>query len=232
MSFKSLTCLTLATLAVCSGSAFATGFANGGFEIANTAANPPGPASYFSMAWLAAPTGNPALWSTAQAHSGTHSALLTVPGGFGGSTLFQNSTDNGGMPALTAANVGETPTLSFFALGDVGTTGNVLFALRYLDGKGNILGNSGNQFFQNKINTSSWSQISFVGAPIPVGTTSLFLEMNSAVGPLLDGRSNAVYIDDIGIAGLSPAVPEPQSYALMLSGLLLMGVWVRRGASV
>ena len=84
------------------------------------------------------------------AHTGAFSALLTVPAGFGGSTLFQNSVDHGGMAMLDASAVGQTPVLSFWATGDVSTTGNVLFALRYLDGIGNILGGSGNQFFQNQ----------------------------------------------------------------------------------
>lgn len=202
------------------------GFANGGFEAAPSAANPPGGAAFFADGWLAAPTGNPALLSNV-AHSGAHSALLTVPGGFGGSTLFQNSVDHGGLPMLTAFNVGDTPVLSFWAKGDVSTTGNVLFALRYLDGIGNILGGSGNQFFQNAINTSTWSQITFQAAAIPVNTKAVFLEMNTAVGPLLDGRSNAVFIDDVSLA-LAAAVPEPSSYAMLMAGLLGLGFLSRR----
>lgn len=229
MISKSLPTVALAALALCAGSVQAAGFANGGFETGNTAANPPGGSTYFAQGWLAAPTGNPALWSTVDAHGGTHSALLTVLGGFGGSTLFQNSIDHGGLPPLTAANVGKTPILSFWAKGDVSTTGNVLFAVRYLDGIGNILdGNGGNHFFQSQINTSSWSQITYQLDAIPVGTKALFLEMNTAVGPLLDGRSNAVYIDDINVAG----VPEPETYALMLAGLAAVGAMVRRRRSV
>ena len=232
MISKSLSSLALATFALCAGSAQAQGFANGGFETGNGAGNPPGGAAFFAQGWLAAPTGNPAMWSTADAHAGTHSALLTVPGGFGGSTLFQNSIDHGGLPALTAANVGNTPMLSFWAKGDVSTTGNVLFAVRYLDNIGNILnGNGGNHFFQNQINTSTWSQISFQLNAIPVGTKALFLEMNTAVGPLLDGRSNAVFIDDISVSGLTAPVPEPETYALMLAGLAAVGAMVRRRQS-
>ncbi len=202
------------------------GVANGSFEMASTAVNPPGGATFFAGGWLAAPTGNPAMISN-DAHTGMHSALLTVPNGFGGSTLFQNSVDQGGMAPLTAFNVGDKPMLTFWAKGDVSTTGNVLFALRYLDGTGNILGNSGNQFFQNSINTNTWSQISYQSGAIPVGTKAVFLEMNTAVGPLLDGRSNAVYIDDINL-GLAAAVPEPETYALMLAGLAGVAAMVRR----
>lgn len=216
--------LALGFVAGAANAATTNGFANGGFEVAPSAANPPGGAAFFADGWLAAPTGNPALWSSV-AHTGAHSALLTVPAGFGGSTLFQNSIDHGGLPALGAANVGDTPMLTFWAKGDVSTTGNVLFSLRYLNGTGTILGNSGNVFFQSQINTSTWSQISFQGAAIPAGTKAVFLEMNTAVGPLLDGRTNAVYIDDINLA---LAVPEASTYAMLLAGLAGLGFVARR----
>ncbi len=225
LNFKKMTAIGAASVMalLVAGAAQANGFANGSFETASTAVNPPGGVSYFAAGWLAAPTGNPAMISNV-AHTGLHSALLTVPGGFGGSTLFQNSVDHGGLAPLDASAVGLKPMLTFWAKGDVSTTGNVLFALRYLDGIGNILGGSGNQFFQSQINTSTWSQISFQAAAIPAGTKAVFLEMNTAVGPLLDGRTNAVYIDDIN---LSP-VPEPETYALMLAGLAGVAVMVRR----
>jgi PEP-CTERM motif len=231
MISKSVSSIALAVLALCAGAAQAQGFANGGFETANSAVNPPGGAQFFAQGWLAAPTGNLAQWSTV-AHTGAHSALLTVPNGFGGSTLFQNSIDHGGLPALTAANVGDLPTLSFWAKGDVSTTGNALFAMRYLDGIGNILNGSGNQFFHTQINTNTWTQISFAMPAIPTGTVALFVEMNTAVGPLLDGRVNAVYIDDIMVSGLTAPVPEPETYALMLAGLAGVAAMVRRRRSV
>ena len=196
------------------------GFANGGFE---TAASDP---SQFAAGWLAAPTGFPAMLSNV-AHTGEHSALLTVPTGFGGSTLFQDSVAHGGLAALTAANVGDTPILSFWAMGDVSTTGNILFSLNY-QGASGILGSSGNQFFQGSINPNTWTLISFQAAAIPAGTTSVFLEINTAVGPLLDGRPNAVYVDDIQLSLATAAVPEPGSYALLIAGLAAVGMVVRR----
>lgn len=213
---------TLATLALAgiTGAAAATttnGIANGGFETAAT------DGGQVAAGWLTAPTGNPVLWSN-EAHTGAHSALLTVPNGFGASTLFQDSAGN--LPALTAANVGDTPLLTFWAKGDVSTTGNVNFWLRYL-GTGGILLDSGAQSFGGSLNASSWTQISFQAGAIPAGTTSVFLEMSTAVGPLLDGRPNAVYIDDIQLT-LTTAVPEPASYALLIAGLGVVAAIARR----
>lgn len=226
MISKSLSSIALASLALCAGAVQAAGFANGGFEAGNDAGNPPGGAAFFAQGWLASPTGNPAMWST-EARTGAHSAVLTVPGGFGGSTLFQNSVDHGGLAELSDANVGDTPMLSFYAKGDVTNTGNVLFSWRYLAGNGGILGNSGNVFFQNRINTSTWTEITFQGGAIPMGTRAMLLEMNTAVGPL-EGRINAVYIDDITVSGLTAPVPEPETYALMLAGLAGVAAMVRR----
>jgi len=211
--------LTLAGLAGSTAAATTNGIANGGFETA-------GPPTWVAAGWLAAPTGHPALLSD-EAHSGAHAALLTVPTGFGASTLFQDSTAHGGLPALTTANVGDTPVLSFWAKGDVSPTGNVMFALRYMGASG-ILADSGNQFFQGSLSANSWTQVSFQAGAIPVGTTSVFLELNTAVGPLLDGRTNAVYIDDVQLRLTTAAVPEPETYALLLAGLGTVAAIARR----
>jgi hypothetical protein len=221
-NFKTIA-IFAAVMTLTAGHVQANGFANGSFETAASAVNPPGGATFFAAGWLAAPTGNPAM-RVAGGYNSAFAALLTVPTGFGGSTLFQNSVDHGGMAPLGASAVGLTPMLTFWAKGDVSTTGNALFSLRYLNNTGTILGNSGNQFFHNAINPNTWSQISFQGAPIPVGTEAVFLEMNTAVGPLLDGRPNAVYIDGINLA----PIPEPETYALMLAGLAGLGLMVRR----
>lgn len=220
MSFKSLSISAVAVLSLCGGAAQAQNlFANGGFETAPTgAAPPPGGSGYFAANWLFAPTGNPVLHSTT-ARTGSFSANVTAPNGFGGSTMFQNSVDHGGMAPISADMAGMTTNLSFWALGDVSTTGNILFSLRYLAANGGILGSSGNVFFQNQINPTTWSNITFAGAAIPVGTTAMFLEINTAVGPLLDGRPNSVFIDDLSLM----AVPEPGTYALMMAGLAFVG---------
>ena len=211
------TALALAGLASSAQAATTNGFANGDFETA------PADASQVAADWLTAPTGHPAQLSD-DAHTGSHSALLTVVGGFGASTLFQNSP-----VALTAADVGDAPLLTFWAKGDVSTTGNANFWLRYM-GASVILLDSNAQSFGADLKLDDWTQISFQGAAIPVGTTSVMLEINTAVGPLLDGRTNAVYIDDIDLALATPtaAVPEPGSVALLLAGLATVGAIARR----
>lgn len=232
MKFKSLSIATATAVLLFSGASQAqlvNGFANGGFETGpSSTAPPPGGSGFFAEGWLFAPTGNPVQLNTnpANSFSGNNSANLTVPTGFGGSTLFQNSIDHGGLAPLTSLNVGETPMLSFWAKGDASTTGNALFSLRYLDGIGNILGNSGNIFFHTQINPTTFTQIMFQGAAIPAGTLALFLEMNTAVGPLLDNRPNSIFVDDISFQ-ITP-IPEPGTYALLLAGLGIVGATAAR----
>ena len=48
--------------------------------------------------------------------------------------------------------------------------------------------------------------------------------MNTAVGPLMDGRPNAVYIDDVVLT----SVPEASTYAMLLAGLAGLGFVARR----
>lgn len=210
--------LALAGMAAQADAATTNGLANGGFE------TPATDGGQVAAGWLTAPTGNPVQWSDV-AHTGSHSALLTVPAGFGASTLFQDS--QGNLPPLASANVGDTPLLTFWAKGDVGTTGNANFWLRYLGATG-ILLDSGAQSFGAGLSVGDWTQVSFQGAAIPVGTTSVMLEINTAVGPLLDGRANAVWVDDIDLALTTAAVPEPGSLALLLAGLTTVGALARR----
>jgi hypothetical protein len=220
LKLKTLAALAAACLlAGTAGAATTPGFANGGFE---TIA-PDG----FADGWRVAPTGNPALLSN-DAHTGSHSILLTVPAGFGASTLFQDSFGHGNLPPLGAANVGDAPLLSFWTKGDVSPTGNVMFSLAYMSASNQRLYESGNQFFHSKLKVDGWTQITFQGAAIPVGTTSLFLEINTAVGPLEGGRINAVYVDDLQFALTTAPVPEPESYALLIAGLAVVGAVARR----
>jgi PEP-CTERM motif len=216
MSFKSLSIVAAAALALCAGAAQAdNGFANGGFEAGPGATTP-------ALSWLAAASG---YTLSTDAHSGSYAAQLMSPQ-TNAAIMLQNSIEQGGLPALT---VGDTPVLSFWAKGTAGTTGNVLFALRYLDGVGNILYSSMNQFFQTAINTSAYTQITFNGGAVPVGATAAFIEFSQAIGPIngTDLLAGKVLIDDINLQVATP-VPEPGSYAMMLAGLGVVGFIARR----
>ncbi|WP_457356584.1 PEP-CTERM sorting domain-containing protein [Roseateles sp. P5_D6] len=215
------TCVAMATLLLAgtAGAATTNAFANGGFE----AAAGPG---QLAAGWLTAATSSPATLSS-DAHSGSFALLLSAPNGFDASIALQDSVGHGGMPVLGAANVGDTPWLSFWAKGDASTTGNAFVTLRYMGANG-IISTALNQQFQGQLSTSSWTQVSFQAAAVPVGTTSVFIEIGTAVGPILENRANAVLVDDLQFAIQTAAVPEPGSYALLLAGLATVGAIARR----
>ena len=213
MSFKSISKIAAAALALSAFSAHAAnGFANGGFETIGTTT----PAA----SWLQAANG---YTRSTDAHTGSFSAQL-ASAAFGAAVMLQNSIEQGGLPPLLG---GQSPVLTFWAKGTAGGTGNVLFALRYLDNIGNILAGSGNQFFQNSINVNTWTQIAFNGPAVPVGATAAFIEFSQGIGPIEPGLpAGKVLIDDINLQ--VTAVPEPGSVAMMLAGLGAVGLMVRR----
>lgn len=225
MSFKSLSIVAAAALALCAGAAQAqttNGFSNGGFETTAVPAGTQGPADD----WLRFNSG---YTLSSDAHTGSFAAqLASVP--FAAAITAQNSIDQGGLAPLVA---GDTPTFSFWAKGFAGTTGNVNYALRYLDGTGNILATSNNVFFQSLINTSTWTQFTNNIGAVPVGAVAAFLEFSQGIGPIGPGPAGEnflpglVLIDDVYL-GVAAAVPEPESYALMLAGLAVVGSIVRR----
>ena len=210
---KSIAILATALAAVSAQAATTNGFANGGFETAGV--------TTAALSWLAAAGG---YTRSTDAHSGSFSAQLMSPA-FNAAVMLQNSIEQGGLPPLTA---GDTPTFSFWAKGNAGGTGNVLFALRYLDSIGNILANSNNQFFQGSINTTSWSQITYNLGAVPVGAVAAFVEFSQGIGPIDAGNpAGKVLIDDLYLGVVTP-VPEPESYAMMLAGLGGLGFLIRR----
>jgi hypothetical protein len=217
MSFKSLSIVAAAALALCAGAVQAQNrLANGGFEATGpTAATP-------ATSWLKGAAGYSL---SSDARTGSFAALLNSPA-LNAAVVLQNSVEQGGLPAL---NAGDNLFLSFWAKGTAGATGNATFALRYLDGIGNILYDSLAQSFTSKINTSSYTQITFNAAPpVPTGAVAAFIEFGQAIGPIGTGPAGEnwfagnVLIDDVSL------VPEPGSYALMLAGLGVVGMIVRR----
>lgn len=222
MFFKSLSIVAAAALALCAGAVQAqttNGFANGGFETVGPAATP-------ALDWLKGAAG---YTLSTDAHTGSYAAQLASPA-LNAAVVLQNSIEQGGLPPLTE---GDTPVLSFWAKGTAGATGNVTFALRYLDSIGNILYDSLSKSFSGSINTSAYTQISFTGGVVPVGAKAAFIEFSQAIGPIGTGPAGEnwfagkVLLDDVNLAVAAP-VPEPETNALMLAGLGVVGFIVRR----
>lgn len=237
MSFKSINVLATAALGLFAGVAQAqvSGLANVGFEqLANGS-----PVGEFANGWM---QNGGAVRSTADFHTGSASAFLTITNGQpGGVGLFQNSVDHGQLAAVDPLNWGTSPTLSFWYKGNASETGNFTYALRYLNGSGNILStNSGSVSVITGNVDRPWTQ--FTRTPntvIPVNTAAVFLEMTLAAGPsgtfpgcgptgsFCNWGTPALYIDDISLTLANP-IPEPGTYALMLAGLAGIGAVARR----
>lgn len=194
----SLIAAIVACSAVCltnASAATVNGFANGGFELAGTTT----PAE----SWIVAAEG---YTLTTDARTGNFAAQLMSPT-TNAAVFLQNSVNDGLMAPLIE---GDNPLLSFWSKGFAGTTGNVLFGLRYLASNGVILSNGGRQF-QSEINPTTWTEITFDLGAVPAGAESAFIEFSQAIGPI-DGVNNlagTVLIDDVRLS--VAAVPEPGS---------------------
>jgi hypothetical protein len=132
--------------------------------------------------------------------------------------MIQNSVDDGGGKAL---EVGSNLVLTFWAKGKAGGTGNVNYALRYLDGVGNILASSQNQFFQGSINPDTWSKITYSAMPaVPVGAVGAFIEFSQAIGPIdATNPAGIVLIDDLSLVA-HPLTSAPTSTARKAGALI------------
>lgn len=174
-------------------------FANGGFETDGAATLPlPTPA----FAWLQTAAG---YTRSTESRTGTYAALLASPP-LNSANMFQNSVEQGSRPVLVA---GTRPVLTFWAKGTPGTTGVLNYALRFLDGTGNILYNSTNQNFGTAINATSFTKITFQADAVPAGATAAFIEISQAIGPVGVQPSGDVFtagrvlIDDLSLMVLT-----------------------------
>ncbi len=193
------------------------GFANGGFEIDGIPATR-------AASWTPAASGYS---RSTDARTGNYSLQLMSPQ-LNAAVALQNSSEVG-LPPLTA---GDNPLLSFWAKGYAGDTGNVSYALRYLDAGGGVLADSTATQFQALINESDWTEITGGLGPVPVGAVGAFIEFSQAIGPIgFDPPSGGTFlggtvlIDDVYL-GVVQTIPEPTSASLL--GLGGLGLLIRR----
>lgn len=204
---KSLSIVSLAALALVASNASATYLANGGFEL-GTGSDATG--------WIEGGSNSGRVENNARSGIAAMRLFANAPAA---SLALQNSVADGGLPDLVG---GELLTLTIWAKGSTGDTGNVNYALRYLDMNGNILYNSGTQFLNGL--TSSYQAYTFTPSAVPVGANAAFLELVGASGPTDPNRPLEVYIDDVSLV----AIPEPTT--LGLASVALLGLARRRRA--
>lgn len=202
--FAGVTLLVVSWMSTSASAAIVNGFANGGLEIVGTTS----PAE----SWLVAASG---YTLSTDARTGNFAAQLSSPE-LNAAVMLQNSVDDGLRASLTA---GDTPELSFWAKGFAGSTGNASFALRYLDGNGVILRDSGLQFFHTSINPNTWTEITFVAETVPAEADAAFIEFSQAIGPInANNLAGTVLVDDVFLG--VQAVPEPTSTGLLVLGCI------------
>ncbi len=202
MSRKSLSVVSFCVTAALATSAYGQNLiANGGFED-GTGAD--------AAAWEELQVGSGRVVDPANARTGNAYGRLNVASP-AASILLQNSISGGGLPDLVAGN---TLVLNFWARGVVGDTGNMNYALRYLNSGGGILFNSGAQFAV--LNPTTYQQYTFVGGVVPVGAVAAFVELVGASGPTQTPLN--ILIDDVSVT----VVPEPTVLGLIAAGSLAM----------
>jgi probable HAF family extracellular repeat protein len=99
---------------------------------------------------------------------------------------------------------------------DLGTLGGDFSYVYAINDAGQVVGNSA---------TAAGEGHAFITGPNGMGMTDL----NSLVEwPAGIALANAIDINNVGQVLVNATIPEPQSYALMLAGLMLVGFMVRR----
>ncbi len=85
----------------------------------------------------------------------------------------------------------------------------------------------GHDFSQNGVNYGQWKIGQTVRLNLNAGQHTLYL---GTLGPSRSGDQAAVIYDNVSLSAAVASVPEPESHAMFLSGLSLIGVMVWRRA--
>jgi hypothetical protein len=207
MSVKASSFVAVAALAAVSSFASASVIANGGFEAGSGAA---------AANWVQIGVVAPQRVVGPGARTGEAFLQFETPL-VSNSVLLQNSVADGGGPDLTP---GPGYVLSFWLKGTLGTTGNINYALRYLNSVGGIVYNSGSQnIFPGAVSADEWRQFGITGPAFPADANAVFIEIVSANGGDAGGQlNNSVSLDDVSVT----VIPEPAAMGLLAPvGLLL-----------
>ncbi len=166
--------------------------ANGGFEVVD-----PGSAT-LGKGWLGSPHYTR---DCTVSRSGGCSARLESPA-FNADGAEQNSGKDGGMDPLAS---GAIPTLSFWAKGFGGSTGDFKYRFAYLDGVGNIKYDSGFISLGAQIDPGTWKQFRLTGPAASQAGLSPFIQFYQPIGPIGTGPAGEnwlkgqVYVDDVSV---------------------------------
>ena len=166
--------------------------ANGGFEVVDPAS------STLAKGWLGSPRYNR---DCTVSHSGGCSARLESPA-FNADGVEQNTGKDGGSAALP---LGKVATLSFWAKGFGGSTGDFKYRFAYLDSVGNIKYDSGFISLAAQLDQSTWKKFSITGPATSQSGLAAFVQFYQPIGPIGIGPAGEnwvkgqVYVDDVAV---------------------------------
>lgn len=166
--------------------------ANGGFETVDPVV--PG----LAKGWLGSPR---YARDCTVAHAGGCSARLESPA-FNADGVEQNTGKDGGSAPLPSGSI---PTLSFWAKGFGGSTGDFKYRFAYLDGVGNIKYDSGFISVAAQLDQTTWKKFSLTGPAVSQAGLAAFIQFYQPIGPIGPGPAGEnwlkgqVYVDDVSV---------------------------------
>lgn len=215
MISKSISSVALAALALCAGAAQAVELtSNGGFETGTLA----------GWTTFSVPGKNTFGVTSTNPASGTFAGFASAIGSAAGATMKQANVGTG-LP-VTA---GQLVTFSVDLRASIpGETGGVVYGPKLFSElagggvSGTLAINNGNPLWE--LSDGQWHHYTMTGNLGFDVSGGVSLEINVANGATGSLLTSTVWVDNASIT----AVPEPETYALMLAGLVGVGAMVRR----